>query len=78
MRFDAGCNETAFTASVIKIDSTLTVLPLSPGGWSDRQIVKRFNETGNLTLRGRKWSPRRAFSIRKKYEKRLAELSGER
>jgi hypothetical protein len=49
---------------------------LRNSGWTDRQIAKYFNDTGYLTPRGKQWIAQSVFSMRKKWEKRLARVSG--
>jgi hypothetical protein len=49
---------------------------LSQDGWTDRQIAQRFNDNGYLTPRGKQWIAQSVFSMRSKYEKRLARVSG--
>jgi hypothetical protein len=49
---------------------------LSQDGWTDRQIAKYFNEAGYLTPRGKQWIAQSVFSMRTKWEKRLARISG--
>ena len=48
---------------------------LSQDGWTDRQIAKHFNNNGYLTPRGKKWIAQGVFSMRTKWEKRLARIS---
>ncbi len=52
-----------------------TIHTLRSRSWSDRQIANYFNETGyKKTPRGHRFIAQSVFSIRKKYEKRLARL----
>jgi hypothetical protein len=49
---------------------------LSQDGWTDRQIAKHFNDRSMLTPRGHRWIAQSVFSMRTKWEKRLARISG--
>ena len=51
-----------------------TILRLRSEGWLDRQIANHFNAIGSLTPRGHRWLPQSIYSIRKKYESRLARI----
>jgi hypothetical protein len=79
---------TAKTLRVTIGPLTLDIRPLSPyqqslidiihslrsQSWSDRQIANYLNGSGYLTPRGHSWFPQSVFSMRKKYERRLARL----
>ena len=51
-----------------------TILRLRSEGWLDRQIANHFNAIGSLTPRGHRWLPQSVYSMRKKYERRLARI----
>ena len=51
-----------------------TILRLRSEGWLDHHIAKQFNDSGYLTPRGCSWVPQSVFSIRKKYQRKLARL----
>ena len=53
------------------------ILSLRSRGWSDHHIAKHFNDSGFLTPRGCSWVPQSVFSIRRKYQRRLARIGGE-
>lgn len=53
-----------------------TINTLRSLSWSDRQIAMHFNEIGYRTPRGHMFIAQSVFSIRKKYEKRLARHGG--
>ena len=52
-----------------------TILRLRSEGWLDHHIAKYFNDSGYLTPRGCNWVPQSVFSIRRKYQRRLARLA---
>ena len=54
-----------------------TILRLRSEGWLDHYIAKHFNDSGYLTPRGCSWVPQSVFSIRRKYQRRLARLGEE-
>jgi hypothetical protein len=54
-----------------------TILRLKSEGWLDHQIAKYFNDSGYLTPRGCSWVSQSVFSIRRKYQQRLARLGEE-
>ena len=49
---------------------------LRNSGWTDRQIAKYFNDRSMMTPKGKQWIAQSVFSMRTKYEKRLARVSG--
>ena len=51
-----------------------TILRLRSEGWLDRQIANHFNAIGSLTPRGHRFIPQSIYSMRKKYERRLARI----
>ena len=51
-----------------------TILRLRSEGWLDHHIAKHFNDSGYLTPRGCSWLSQSVFSIRRKYQRRLARL----
>jgi len=53
-----------------------TIEQLKLDDWSDRQIAKYFNERAMLTPRGSKWVAQTDSSMRMKFQKRSARISG--
>ena len=53
-----------------------TIEQLKVDQWSDRQIAKYFNERAMLTPRGSKWVAQSVSSMRMKFQKRSARISG--
>jgi hypothetical protein len=53
-----------------------TIEQLKLDQWSDRQIAKYFNERAMLTPRGSKWVAQSVSSMRTKFQKRSARISG--
>jgi len=49
---------------------------LRNSGWTDRQIAKYFNDRSMMTPRGKQWIAQSVFSMRMKYERRLARVGG--
>jgi hypothetical protein len=49
---------------------------LRNSGWTDKQIAKFFNDRSMMTPRGKHWIAQSVFSMRSKYEKGLARVSG--
>jgi hypothetical protein len=53
-----------------------TIERLRSSSWNDRQIAKHFHDSAYLKPRGKQWIAQGVFSMRMKYERRLARISG--